>query len=209
MILKTLWIRSLIVQNGLEIVQRRGIYGSRIYGSRIRKIRSGTQFSVTRYTDDNQATHPVRVRVRVRSSLRPFHLHTMTTSRLQVLAAYRRLFRARNRLFAGDTVALRESAIAIRQEFLRNARVAVADDRDVLQPLIAAAYEAEDMMLHGIVQGKLNPLSGNYEVKFSPEHAQAMPDLAVVEPITNETVSNLTENRPKPVKVEQTKAFEK
>lgn len=129
----------------------------------------------------------------------------MTTSRLQVLAAYRRLFRARNRLFAGDTVALRESAIAIRQEFLRNARVVVAD----VEPLIAAAYEAEDMMLHGIVQGKLNPLSGNYEVKFSPEHAQAMPDLAVVEPITNETVSNLTENRPKPVKVEQTKAFEK
>ena len=54
--------------------------------------------------------------------------------------------------------ALAESRLAIRAEFDKSREVA---DPHHLEGLLVMIDEAEDMMLHGIVQGKLNE-SGNY-----------------------------------------------
>jgi len=80
-----------------------------------------------------------------------------TTDRHEILAAYRRLCRARNDLFAGDQVALRESRVVLKHEFT-SPSIPSTNLHDLLQ----AAREAEDMLRHGIVQGKLNPESGHY-----------------------------------------------
>lgn len=114
-----------------------------------------------------------------------------TTAR--VFSGYRRLFRARNKLFQGDQQALRESRIAIRQQFEMNRNIA-----QVNEELFAMIDEAEDMMLHGIVQGKLNKESGQYQVKVKPEHT-TQPDDGIVadadssqmEPISEETVRRM------------------
>jgi complex III assembly factor LYRM7 len=82
----------------------------------------------------------------------------MSSTTVRALSGYRRLFRARNKLFHGDLRALAESRIAIRAEFNKNR---VVSDPYHLEGLLVMIDEAEDMMLHGIVQGKLNE-KGNY-----------------------------------------------
>ena len=82
----------------------------------------------------------------------------MSSNTARAFSGYRRLFRARNKLFQGDMRALAESRIAIRAEFEKN-RVVL--DPHHLEGLLVMIDEAEDMMLHGIVQGKLNE-HGNY-----------------------------------------------
>lgn len=82
----------------------------------------------------------------------------MSTYVTRALSGYRRLFRARNKLFAGDVRAMAESRLAIRAEFDKNR---TATDPNHLEGLLLMIDEAEDMLLHGIVQGKLND-SGNY-----------------------------------------------
>lgn len=55
--------------------------------------------------------------------------------------------------------------------------------------------EAEDMMLNGIMRGKLNSETGNYEVKVKSEHADSMEsDKTNIEPITSETANKLSSN---------------
>ena len=82
----------------------------------------------------------------------------MSSAAARAFSGYRRLFRARNKLFQGDMRALAESRIAIRAEFEKNR---VVPDLHHLEGLLVMIDEAEDMMLHGIVQGKLNE-HGNY-----------------------------------------------
>jgi complex III assembly factor LYRM7 len=77
----------------------------------------------------------------------------------RVLCGYRRLFRARQFLFQGDDKAMRESRVAIRAEFDKNRNVAEGEH---LEGLISMIDEAEDMLLHGIARGELNPDSGRY-----------------------------------------------
>jgi complex III assembly factor LYRM7 len=76
----------------------------------------------------------------------------------RALSGYRRLFRARRKLFQGDQRALVESGFAIRSEFEKNKFVT---DVEQLEGLFLMIDEAEDMLLHGIVQGKLNE-KGSY-----------------------------------------------
>jgi hypothetical protein len=83
---------------------------------------------------------------------------TMSATAARAISGYRRLFRARNKLFAGDVRALAESRLAIRAEFDKNLTVG---DPSHLEGLLVMIDEAEDMMLHGIVQGSLNE-RGNY-----------------------------------------------
>ena len=149
----------------------------------------------------------------------------MSSNAARALSGYRRLFRARNKLFQGDSRALRESRYAIRAEFDKNRNVS---DPYQLDGFLRMIDEAEDMMLHGIVQGVLNE-RGNYgtlqytatvfagyevrirndikvtnivffsllsEVKLSGNHVDK-----TVEPITAATVSKMTE-----VKVDVTKS---
>lgn len=80
------------------------------------------------------------------------------SSASRVFSAYRKLFRARKSLFRGDTVALRESRVAIKQEFVKNKQAPASQ----LDMLLLMADEAQDMMLHGIVQGELNDATGHY-----------------------------------------------
>ena len=79
-------------------------------------------------------------------------------SRAKVLSGYRRLFRARKFLFQEDQHAMKESRVAIRSEFLKHQHVT---DPTTLSNLLVSIDEAEDMILHGIVQGKRNDNSGN------------------------------------------------
>ena len=59
--------------------------------------------------------------------------------------------------------------------------------------------DAEDMMLHGIVRGELNPERNVVEVKISPEHEANMDNetMTHVDPITSETGQNDTTGKPK------------
>jgi len=104
----------------------------------------------------------------------------------RVFSGYRRLFRARKVLFKNDERALYESRFAIRAEFDKNR--AVTPEGPHFEGLLSMVHEAEDMLLHGIVQGELNQNSGNYEVKIKPEHADAE-QMTQMEPITEETVA--------------------
>ena len=89
------------------------------------------------------------------------------------------MFRARQKLFQGDERALRESRVALRAEFEKNR---VVTDAAHLEGLFVMIDEAEDMMLHGIVQGKLND-DGNYgecfmQLAFSPSFRYCFPLVA-------------------------------
>lgn len=112
-------------------------------------------------------------------------------SRSRVFSAYRRLFRARAKLFQGDVEAMRESRNAIRQQFLQNKSAPTSGEH--FEGLLTMVDEAEDMLLHGFVQGKLNPESQHYEVKVKPEHTGDGDDMANVpqlEPVTEKTVKD-------------------
>ena len=144
----------------------------------------------------------------------------MSSTAGRAFSGYRRLFRARNKLFQGDIRALAESRLAIRAEFEKNR---VVSDPHHLEGLLVMIDEAEDMMLHGIVQGKLNE-HGNYgttskveralintpklkftyplifqlaEVKVKAEHADSGRPATTVEPITSSTVDKMSGVKPK------------
>lgn len=106
---------------------------------------------------------------------------------LRAISGYRRLFRARGKLFAGDVRALTESRIAIRAEFDKNRNVTGPPEH--LEGLLSMIDEAEDMMLHGIVRGELNKERNTVEVKIGPEHETRMDEETIthMDPITKET----------------------
>lgn len=128
-----------------------------------------------------------------------------TPTALRALAGYRRLFRARSKLFAGDDRALRESAVAIRAEFDKNRSVTGPPEH--VEGLLGMIDEAEDMLLHGIVRGELNPERNVVEVKIGPEHESRMDTetLTHMDPITAETGDQLDGKTGKP-KIEVTKS---
>jgi complex III assembly factor LYRM7 len=82
----------------------------------------------------------------------------------RVLSAYRRLFRARKNLFAGDQRAMEESRRAIKAEFVKNKEVPTVGDH--FEALMTMVDEAEDMLRHHIVRGELNQETGNYRTSF-------------------------------------------
>ncbi|GAX09660.1 hypothetical protein FisN_19Lh126 [Fistulifera solaris] len=114
----------------------------------------------------------------------------------RVLSGYRRLFRARKNLFAGDQRAMEESRLAIKAEFVKNKAVPTVGDH--FEGLMTMVDEAEDMLRHHIVRGELNQETGNYQVKIKPEHTVG-DDQTHVEPITQRTVEKL--EKPETVEV--------
>jgi hypothetical protein len=78
--------------------------------------------------------------------------------RPRVLSGYRRLLRARTKLFVGDDRAMAESRIAIKAEFIRNAILTNSTD---IEACLGGVDEAETMLLHEIMRGTLND-RGNY-----------------------------------------------
>ena len=114
---------------------------------------------------------------------------------LRALSGYRRLFRARRQLFAGDHRALIESRLAIRAEFDRNRNVVGPPDH--IESLLAMIDDAEDMLLHGIVRGELNTDRNVVEVKIGPNHEARMDrnTMTHVDPITAETGDMMMDGR--------------
>jgi len=88
------------------------------------------------------------------------------------LVAFRRLTRARKKLFANDAYALINSRMELRNEFLKN-RSAGGEE---LEELLRGVDEVEDMMLHGILQGKINDDTNTVEIKVQNEHTTAAGD---------------------------------
>mmetsp|Transcript_9593 Transcript_9593/g.14875 ORF Transcript_9593/g.14875 Transcript_9593/m.14875 type:complete len:131 (+) Transcript_9593:172-564(+) len=122
-------------------------------------------------------------------------------SKALVFASFRRLFRARRKLFLGDDRAMRESRTAIRVEYEKNSMAPAAQ----ISELIAMADDAAHMLTHGIVRGDLNTETGNYEVKVKAHHAQGVEnsDNIQVEALKSdgndptEVVVTSTSNKPK------------
>lgn len=75
------------------------------------------------------------------------------------MSSYRRLYRARARLFPGDAVAMAKSRTEVRAQYLQH--TAPLDDEH-FSALLGMVDEAEDMMRHSIVQGRLNQKTGHY-----------------------------------------------
>ena len=115
-----------------------------------------------------------------------------SASRSRVFSAYRRLMRARSKLFVGDTQAMTESRNSIRQQF--DMQKTAPSSGEHFEGLLVMVDEAEDMLLNGFVQGKLNPESQHYEVKIRKEHTGDANDMASVpqmEPVTEKTIERL------------------
>ena len=124
-----------------------------------------------------------------------------SAARSRVFSAYRRLFRARAKLFQGDVEAMKESRTAIRQQFLQNKTAPTSGEH--FEGLMLMVDEAEDMLLHGFVQGTLNPESQHYEVKIKPEHTSGdMANVPQLEPVTEKVVQEL--EFPNQVEITQT-----
>eukprot|EP00584_Thalassiosira_punctigera_P023867 CAMPEP_0172553816 /NCGR_PEP_ID=MMETSP1067-20121228/51837_1 /TAXON_ID=265564 ORGANISM="Thalassiosira punctigera, Strain Tpunct2005C2" /NCGR_SAMPLE_ID=MMETSP1067 /ASSEMBLY_ACC=CAM_ASM_000444 /LENGTH=136 /DNA_ID=CAMNT_0013342053 /DNA_START=235 /DNA_END=645 /DNA_ORIENTATION=+ len=125
---------------------------------------------------------------------------------MRAISGYRRLFRARRKLFAGDVRALAESKIAIRVEFDKNRQVTGPPEH--LEGLLSMIDDAEDMMLHGIVRGELNKERNVVEVKIGPEHEARMDEgtMTHVDPITSETGDRIGGDGGSQPKIEITKS---
>lgn len=83
-------------------------------------------------------------------------------ARLRVMSGYRQLFRARKLLFIGDDVAMRESRITIKEEFIKNRHIDITNNVEHFNGLITMINEATDMLTNGIVRGNLNQNTGHY-----------------------------------------------
>jgi len=82
------------------------------------------------------------------------------------LAGYRRLLRSAGRVFKGDTFALAQARLSLREEFKKNSGVS---DADALKELYQGIDEVDEMLRFNIVQGKLNKDKATFEVKLSSE----------------------------------------
>lgn len=100
--------------------------------------------------------------------------------------------RARSKLFVGDSEAMKASRKSIRQQFELQKSAPTSGDH--FEGLMVMVDEAEDMLLNGFVQGKLNPESQHYEVKIKKEHTGDGSDMASVpqlEPVSDKTIERL------------------
>jgi hypothetical protein len=95
-------------------------------------------------------------------------------ARTSVLSGLRRLHRAKRVAFASDPLAIRQSSIALKAEYVKNMHVT---DPIQLEELIKGVKEVEDMLLNGIIQGKVvedENKKATVKVKIRKEHGQKM-----------------------------------
>jgi len=132
------------------------------------------------------------------------------TSRVRVLAGFRRLNRARIQLFQGDDHAMKVSRTELRAQMEANRSVPASGP--VFEELVKGMEEAIHMLGHEIVRGNLNQDTGRYDVKIKREHVKGSDDLSgnikpEIEPITEETVRRM--ENPGVVEVCKSKSVEK
>lgn len=110
--------------------------------------------------------------------------------RVQVLGGYRRLMRASRQAFRGDAYALQQAQLALRDNFMANGQVS---DREQLEELVKGIDEAEDMLLHHIVQGRAKQEEGEaaprFQVKLTDPQRQAMRKDEEITPLTEKSAS--------------------
>jgi hypothetical protein len=82
------------------------------------------------------------------------------SSRTRVLAAFRRLNRARIQLFQGDDHAMAVTHQQMRAEFERNRHVPTVGPE--FEAMLAGIDEATTMLKHEIIRGELNDETGRY-----------------------------------------------
>ncbi|KAJ1466703.1 hypothetical protein T484DRAFT_1860950 [Baffinella frigidus] len=93
-------------------------------------------------------------------------------TRPAVLAAFRRLMRARELAFKGDAEMTTQSRLAVREEFAKGR--AVTDPAQITE-MIGGADEAAHMLLHQLVQGKRKG-EGQYEMDVQARHTTMDPN---------------------------------
>ena len=86
-----------------------------------------------------------------------------SAGRAKVLSGFRRLNRARMRLFQGDQHAMAVSRMQMRAAFEENRHLKPSGPE--YEALVAGIDEAADMLQHEIVRGKLNDDTGRYGKK--------------------------------------------
>ncbi|TMW60903.1 hypothetical protein Poli38472_000945 [Pythium oligandrum] len=109
--------------------------------------------------------------------------------RSQVLGGYRRLLRASRETFRGDTYAIDQARLALRENFLVNREV---QDEDTVHELIKGITEAEDMLRHHIVQGRQKATDDatgapRYEVQLTDPQRNAMRKDEELTPLTDKS----------------------
>ncbi len=100
--------------------------------------------------------------------------------RTQVLGGFKRLLRARTKVFSSDENAMEASRKQLRKEFLKQRN---ETDVNKIKKHLVGIKEVEKMLLFNVVQGRSNE-RGNYEVKIEPHHTtnhQHMTPARVVE----------------------------
>jgi complex III assembly factor LYRM7 len=110
----------------------------------------------------------------------------MASLRGQVLGGYRRLLRASRQAFCGDEYAIQQARVALREHVFTNKNEA---NSKVIVEMLHAMEDAENMLLHNIVQGKQTEESKKqnqikYEVKLTDPQKKNMRKNEEIIPIT-------------------------
>ena len=78
-------------------------------------------------------------------------------------SGFRRILRSAKLAFAGDTFALKQASVQLKEEFLRNSDVT---DKSSLKELYKGVDEVDEMLRFNIVQGQMNE-KGNFNVDLA------------------------------------------
>ena len=91
------------------------------------------------------------------------------SARLVALNGYKALLKTAARAFAQDAPALSAARVEIRSHFEQNRN---ETDTDAIADQIKGIDEVIDFLEHNVVQAKLKPDTGDYEVKFEDAHVR-------------------------------------
>ncbi len=120
-------------------------------------------------------------------------------TRAAVLGGYRRLLRSSRALFQGDALALAAARAELRAQF---AAQRAASEPQVLRELLRGIDEADELLRHNLVQGRINA-RGNVEVQLPAPPPQrgdskSCPPIFEPTPVTMEEVRRAERAEPAP-----------
>jgi complex III assembly factor LYRM7 len=124
---------------------------------------------------------------------------TQAGTRAAVLGGYRRLLRSSRALFRGDAPVLAAARAELRAQFVAHAS---ATEPELLRELLRGIDEAEELLRHNLVQGRINA-RGNVEVALPAPPPQrgdkaSCPPSFEPTPITMEDVRRAERDEPGP-----------
>ena len=92
-----------------------------------------------------------------------------SSTRLVVLNGYKSLLRTASRAFAGDVPALTAARVEIRSHFEKNKNETAAEN---ISEQIKGIGEVVDFLMQNVVQAKLKPETGDYQIAFEDSHVE-------------------------------------